>query len=68
MAKKLEKKTNLIMALCHIKKLFIFFELQSEGYGWNNEGVCGWNNTVPEFALKYFRKENAREDKEEEEG
>lgn len=32
MAKKLEKKTNLIMALCHIKKLFIFFELQSEGY------------------------------------
>lgn len=29
---KKENKTNLIMALCHVKKLFIFFELASEGY------------------------------------
>ena len=28
---KKENKTNLIMALCHVKKLFIFFELPSEG-------------------------------------
>lgn len=54
MARNTVSNINLLMPLCHAGKIFIFFRDAK----WR---MCGWNNIVTKFALKYFGKEKAEQ-------